>query len=76
MTGTGSNWDIRRFAAIDNLFKLFSSPEPQLSQRLTGELIVYTCSGVRRCRCCCLRRRRRRRRRRLPFSKVFSSETA
>ena len=39
-----------------------------LSRRLIGELIVYPCSGVRRC---C-----RRRRRRPPFSNVFSSETA
>ena len=38
-----------------------------LSRRLIGELIVYPCSGVRRCRC---------RRRRPPFSNVFSSETA
>ena len=37
-----------------------------LSQRLIGELIVYPCSGVRRC--CC--------RRRPPFSNVFSAETA
>ena len=37
-----------------------------LSQRLIGELIVYPCSGVRRC---C-------RRRRPPFLNVFSSETA
>ena len=36
-----------------------------LSQRLIGELIVYPCSGVRRCRRC-----------RPPFSNVFSSETA
>ena len=36
-----------------------------LSQRLTGELIVYPCSGIRRCR-----------RRCPPFSNVFSSETA
>ena len=36
-----------------------------LSQRLIGELIVYPCSGVRRCCCCCP-----------PFSNVFSSETA
>ena len=42
-----------------------------LSQSLIGELIVYPCSGVRRCR-----RRCRRRRRRPPFSNVFSSETA
>ena len=39
-----------------------------LSRRLIGELIVYSCSGVRRCRrrcrCC------------PPFSNVFSSETA
>ena len=39
-----------------------------LSRRLIGELIVYTCSGVRRrrshCRCRCP-----------PFSNVFSSET-
>ena len=40
-----------------------------LSRRLIGELIVYPCSGVRRCRhhCCC---------RCPPFSNVFSSETA
>ena len=38
-----------------------------LNRRLIGELIVYPCSGVRRCRC---------RRRRPPFSNVFSSETA
>ena len=31
-----------------------------LSQRLIGELIVYPCSGVRRCRCC------------QPFSNIFS----
>ena len=37
-----------------------------LSQRLIGELIVYPCSGVRRC-CCC--------RRFQPFSNIFSSET-
>ena len=37
-----------------------------LSRRLIGELIVYPCSGVSRCR----------RRRRPPFSNVFSSETA
>ena len=37
-----------------------------LSQRLIGELIVYSCSGVRRrCRCC-----------RQPFSNIFTSETA
>ena len=42
-----------------------------LSQRLIGELIVYPCSGVRRC---C--RRRHRCCRRPPFSNVFSSETA
>ena len=41
-----------------------------LSRRLIGELIVYTCSGVRRRRCRC------RRCRRPPFSNVFSSETA
>ena len=36
-----------------------------LSRRLIDDLIVYTCSGVRRhCR------------RRPPFSKIFSSETA
>ena len=35
-----------------------------LSRRLIGVLIVYPCSGVRRCR------------RRPPFSNVFSSETA
>ena len=40
-----------------------------LSQRLIGELIVYQCSSVRRCR-------RRRRCRRPPFSNVFSSKTA
>ena len=38
-----------------------------LSQRLIGELIVYPCSGIRRCRRCC---------RRPPFSNVFSSKTA
>ena len=37
-----------------------------LSQRLIGELIVYPCSGVRRCRRQC----------HPPFSNVFSSETA
>ena len=37
-----------------------------LSRRLIGELIEYTCSGVRR---------RRRRRRCPPFSNVFSFET-
>ena len=50
----------------------FSSAMPflaHLSQRLIGELIVYPCSGVRRCR-------RRRCCRRPPFSNVFSSETA
>ena len=36
-----------------------------LSQRLIVELIVYTCSGVRRHGGCCP-----------PFSNVFSSETA
>ena len=36
-----------------------------LSRRLIGELIVYPCSGVRRCCCCCP-----------PFSNVFSSETS
>ena len=41
----------------------FSSPE----QKLIGELIVYPCSGVRRCRRC---------RRRPPFSNIFSSVTA
>ena len=44
------------------------APDPflaHLSRRLIGELIVYTCSGVRR-RCC----------RCPPFSNVFSSETA
>ena len=40
-----------------------------LSQRLIGELIVYPCSRVRRCRCC------RHRRCRPPFLNVFS-ETA
>ena len=35
-----------------------------LSRRLTGEVIVYPCSGVRRCR------------RRSPFSNNFSSKTA
>ena len=40
-----------------------------LSQRLIGELIVYPCSGVRRCR-------RRRCCRRSQFSNVFASETA
>ena len=40
---------------------------PHLSQRLIGELIVYPCSGVRRCRC---------RRCRPPFSNGFTSETA
>ena len=39
-----------------------------LSRRLIGELIVYTCSGVRRLRRC--------RRGRTPFSNVSSSETA
>ena len=39
-----------------------------LSQRLIDELIVYPCSGLRRCRYC--------RRRRPSFSNVFSSETA
>ena len=38
-----------------------------LSQRFIGELIVYPCSGIRRCRRCCCRRP--------PFSNVFSSET-
>ena len=45
------------------IFPIFSSSEPTNSQ---GELIVYPCSGVRRCRRCrpqqCL--------------KIFSSETA
>ena len=36
-----------------------------LSRRLKGELIVYPCSGVRRC-CRC----------RSPFSNIFSSKTA
>ena len=42
-----------------------------LSRRLKGELIVYPCSGVRRCR-----RRRRRRRRRCcsPFPNINISE--
>ena len=39
-----------------------------LSRRLIGELMVYPCSGVRRCRRRCCRRP--------PFSNVFSSETA
>ena len=39
-----------------------------LSRRLIGELIVYPCSGVRRC--CCYRRRRSQ------FSNIFSSETS
>ena len=39
-----------------------------LSRRLIGELKVYPCSGVRRCR--------GRGRCRPPFSNVFSSETA
>ena len=41
-----------------------------LSRRLKGELIVYPCSGVRRCR------RRRRRRRRSPFSNMNISEAS
>ena len=40
---------------------VFSSPEPSGSQ---GELIVYPCSGVRRCRC------------RQQWLNIFSSETA
>ena len=44
-----------------NLF--FSSPEPWGSQ---GELIVYPCSGVRRCRCRC----------RQQCLNIFSCETA
>ena len=43
---------------------IFSSPEP----KAIGELIVYPCFGVRRCRRCGCRRP--------PFSNVFSSETA
>ena len=38
-----------------------------LSRRLKGELIVYPCSGVRRCRCC---------RRRQPFSNMNISEAS
>ena len=38
-----------------------------LSRRLIGELIVYPCSGVRRCCCRCCRS---------PVSNIFSSETA
>ena len=40
-----------------------------LSRRLKGELIVYPCSGIRRCR-------RRRRRRRSPFSNMNISEAS
>ena len=39
-----------------------------LSRRLKGELVVYPCSGVRRCR--------RRRRRRSPFSNMNISEAS
>ena len=46
--------------AIDSMFFL-----SHLGRRLIGELIVYPCSGVRRCR-----------RRCPPFLNVFSSETA
>ena len=44
---------------------VFSSP---LSQRLKGELIVYQCSGVRRCchHCCCCQ----------PFSDMNISEAS
>ena len=42
----------------------WSSGLAHLSQRLIGELIVYPCFGVCRCR-----------RRRSPFSNLFSSET-
>ena len=38
-----------------------------LSRRLKGELIVYPCSGVRRCPCC---------RRRQPFSNMNISEAS
>ena len=45
----------------ENALKAFLA---HLSRRLIGELIVYPCSGVRRCRLC------------PPFSNVFSSKTA
>ena len=46
---------------------LYSFVLAHLSQRLIGELIVYPCSGVRRCRRCCCHHP--------SFSKVSSSET-
>ena len=69
-------WKLLLFDESDFLFLLrpvyFLFFLAHLSQRLIGELIVYSCSGVRQS----VVRRRRRRRTSSTISNIFFSETA